>query len=271
MNIANIPRVALRGLSTTQEITQNPFNFVIDNVIRLIVKVLLPVPLASELIIYFKGPILALFAGVIIFFITLIFIIYSMVFTPLSQASTLSNLLQAGQPLTQNIQELNGYIDQGFSDTNTPAKDPFGGSGTDNMTITVNYHEVESFEFDGSGITETEQGIDIIPSGTYYATNKAYKLTGQPIIFDTLTGTTNTYVDQYGANIIEVTNTNSTVKTVYIHMSQVLVGNGVTVRPGQPIGIMGSTGMSTGPHLEYQVRLNSGGSWVTQNPLTYIN
>lgn len=162
-------------------------------------------------------------------------------------------------------------MESGFSDTNTPNKDPFGGSGTENMTITVNYHEVESFEFAGQGITETEQGIDIIPSGNYDATNKAYKLTGQPIIFDTLTGTTNTYVDHYGANILEVTNADRTVKTVYIHMSQVLVGNGVTVHPGQPIGIMGSTGMSTGPHLEYQVRLNQGGSWVTQNPLNYIN
>ena len=63
MNIANIPRVALRGLSTTQAITNNPLNFVLDNLIRLIVKVLIPVPLASELIIYFKGPILAFFAG----------------------------------------------------------------------------------------------------------------------------------------------------------------------------------------------------------------
>src|SRR5258708_8279817 len=241
MNIANIPRVALRGLSTTQTITNNPLNFVLDNLIRLIVKVLIPVPLAPELIIYFKGPILALFAGCILFFITLIFIIYTMLFAPTSSASTISNLL----PLGQNIQGLNGYIESGFSDTNIPTKDPFGGSGTDNMTITVNYHEVESFEFAGQGITETEQGIDIIPSGTYNATNKAYKLTGQPIIFDTLTGTTNTYIDQYGANIIEVTNADQSVKTIYIHMSQVLVGNGVTVHPGQPIGIMGSTGMST--------------------------
>jgi len=41
---------------------------------------------------------------------------------------------------------------------------------------------VESFEFAGQGIIETEHGIDIIPSGTYNATNNAYKLTGQPII-----------------------------------------------------------------------------------------
>ena len=267
MTIAKVTRQALKGIAATQTIAHNPFNLVIDNVIRLVVKVFIPIPLASELIIYFKGPILALLAGSILFFLTVIFIIFSMIVTPSSSASTSQTIPLAGQ----NIQGLNGYLEQGFSDTNTPTKNPFGGSGTDNMTITVNYHEVESFTFAGQGITETEQGIDIIPSEHYYATNKAYTITGQPIIFDAVTGITNVYVDQYGANIVEVINADQTVKTIYIHMSQVLVGNGVNIHPGQPIGIMGSTGMSTGPHLEYQVRLNHGGSWVTQNPLNYIN
>lgn len=270
MTLPQFTRVATKGISATQSITQNPFTLIIDSIIRLLVKAIIPVPLASELIIYFKGPLLALLGGIILFFITVVFIIFSMLFTSPSQASTLSGLFQT-TPNTQNIQALNGYVEPGFSDTNTPTKDPFGGTGTENMTITVNYQEVESFEFAGQGITETEQGIDIIPSGTYNATNKAYQLTGQPIIFDTLTGTTNTYVDQYGANIVEVTNADQTVKTVYIHMSQVLIGNGVTVHPGQPIGVMGSTGMSTGPHLEYQVRQKQNGNWVTQNPLDYIN
>jgi len=57
---------------------------------------------------------------------------------------------------------------------------------------------------------------------------------------------------------------------MYIHLSQILVGDNVTVRPGQPIGVMGSTGMSTEPHLEYQVRLNQGGNWIVQNPINYI-
>jgi len=271
MSIANLTRQTIRGIASTQSFSQNPLNFIVDNLVSLVIKILIPIPFASELIIYFKGPILAFFAGSIIFFITLIFIIYSMLFTPISQASSLSNLLHTGQLLPQDLQALNGYIETGFNDTNIPTKDPFGGLGTENMIITVNYHEVESFVFAGTGITETEQGIDIIPSGAYYTSNKAYKLTGQPIIFDTVTGTTNTYIDQYGANTVEVINADQSVKTIYIHLSQVLVGNGVTVHAGQPIGIMGSTGMSTGPHLEYQVRLNQGGSWVTQNPLNYLN
>src|SRR5690348_6164734 len=130
MNIINLTRQAVRGLSTTQTITRNPFNFIIDNLIRLVVKALIPIPLASELVIYFKGPIMAMFAGSILFFITLIFMIYSMLFAPATSASTLSNLLQNGQITAQSIQALNGYIEPGFSDTNIPTKDPFAGTGT---------------------------------------------------------------------------------------------------------------------------------------------
>jgi len=91
MNVINLTRQAVRGISTTQTITRNPFDFVVDNLIKLVVKALIPIPFTSELVIYFKGPILAMFAGSIFFFITLIFIIYSMQFAPSTSASTLSN------------------------------------------------------------------------------------------------------------------------------------------------------------------------------------
>jgi ABC-type multidrug transport system fused ATPase/permease subunit len=274
MNALQITRQALKGASTTKTVVTNPFGFALDNLIRIIVQALIPVPFASELVIYFKGPILAMIAGTILFFLTLLFIIITTLYSPFSTINSLANIVTGGitgQNLQQVIKSLNGYTEEGFSDTDIPNKNPFGGEGMDNTTITVNYHEIESFAFYGSQITETEQGIDIIPSAMYYGTNKAYKLTGLPIIFATVTGTTRTYVDGYGANTVEITNQKQSVKTIYIHLSQILVGNGVTVHPGQPIGVMGSTGMSTGPHLEYQVRLNQNGNWVTQDPTNYIN
>ena len=42
--------------------------------------------------------------------------------------------------------------------------------------------------------------------------------------------------------------------TLYAHLSQILVTRGDWVRPGTVIGLAGSTGRSTGPHLHYEIR-----------------
>ncbi len=56
------------------------------------------------------------------------------------------------------------------------------------------------------------------------------------------------------------------IETVYGHMSELLVKSGETVKRGQQLGMMGSTGRSTGPHLHYAVLVN--GNAV--NPNNYI-
>jgi len=62
------------------------------------------------------------------------------------------------------------------------------------------------------------------------------------------------WVGGYG-NLIEVDHGNG-LKTRYGHLSRVGVQTGDTVQRGQIIGLIGSTGRSTGPHLHYEVRLN---------------
>jgi murein DD-endopeptidase MepM/ murein hydrolase activator NlpD len=44
--------------------------------------------------------------------------------------------------------------------------------------------------------------------------------------------------------------------TGYAHMSRIAVGNGGRVRAGEVIGYVGSTGLSTGPHLHYELYRN---------------
>ena len=57
-----------------------------------------------------------------------------------------------------------------------------------------------------------------------------------------------------GGNCIKIKH-NSTYSTVYAHLSKFAVGikEGVRVKQGRIIGYVGSTGMSTGPHLHYEV------------------
>lgn len=62
----------------------------------------------------------------------------------------------------------------------------------------------------------------------------------------------NPWFGGYG-NYVVVEHPNGT-QTLYAHLSAVYVGVGVRVAKAQPIGEVGSTGRSTGPHLHFEVR-----------------
>jgi murein DD-endopeptidase MepM/ murein hydrolase activator NlpD len=62
------------------------------------------------------------------------------------------------------------------------------------------------------------------------------------------------YSGGYG-NLIEIDHGNG-LKTRYGHLSRIDIAVGDSVQRGQQIGLLGSTGRSTGPHLHYELRLN---------------
>ena len=88
---------------------------------------------------------------------------------------------------------------------------------------------------------------------------------GAPIVA-TLAGTAETVsYNSSAGNFVRINHGNGLV-TVYCHMSKQLVTQGEHVKQGQTIGLIGSTGVSTGPHLHFGVKVND----VYVDPDPYI-
>jgi len=101
------------------------------------------------------------------------------------------------------------------------------------------------------GIYKTHTGIDI---GAGYGTAVLAAVDGVV--------TTAAYDAGGYGNYIIIDHGNGN-KTLYAHMSQMSAAVGQTVTQGQTIGFVGSTGMSTGPHLHFEVYV--GGTRVDYN------
>lgn len=88
---------------------------------------------------------------------------------------------------------------------------------------------------DGDGLAE--------PGASWYA----------PVVA-THAGVVRVTLDSYPAgNHVWVSQSDGPWRTGYAHLALVTVITGQYVRAGEPIGLIGSTGVSSGPHLDYQV------------------
>ncbi|MEK7595482.1 MAG: M23 family metallopeptidase [Patescibacteria group bacterium] len=72
--------------------------------------------------------------------------------------------------------------------------------------------------------------------------------------------------DPFGLGLHIVIDHGNGYSTVYGHMRKLNVSVGQDVNKGQVIGLMGSTGRSTGPHLHFIIKYKG----VPQNPLRYV-
>ncbi|MEZ5654985.1 MAG: peptidoglycan DD-metalloendopeptidase family protein [Sphingobium sp.] len=93
-------------------------------------------------------------------------------------------------------------------------------------------------------------GYSRLHAGVDYAAR-----TGTPIY--AVTDGRVSYAGRHGGhgNYVKLTH-NGGLATGYAHMSRIAVHSGERVKRGQVIGYVGSTGLSTGPHLHYEVYRN---------------
>lgn len=105
------------------------------------------------------------------------------------------------------------------------------------------------------GYAKLHTGIDVGATGTIVAPDS-----GRVIMTITSTAYGNFTVIDHG--VID----GRRVTTAYAHQAQFLVREGQAVAKGEAIGIVGSTGYSTGPHLHFEVRED--GALV--DPMTWL-
>ncbi|MBE9260334.1 M23 family metallopeptidase [Dolichospermum sp. LEGE 00246] len=69
-----------------------------------------------------------------------------------------------------------------------------------------------------------------------------------------------------GYGLAVIINHGSAQQSLYGHMSEIFVQPGQWVEPGTVIGLVGSTGNSTGPHLHFEIRHLTQDGWVAVDP-----
>ena len=102
-------------------------------------------------------------------------------------------------------------------------------------------------------IVRKHEGIDIdneIGTPIYAAADGTIEFTGH----------------QGGYGLTLEINHGFSLKTLYGHLSKVLVREGQRVKRGELVARCGNSGLSTAPHLHYEVRVNG----VAQNPIDYF-
>jgi murein DD-endopeptidase MepM/ murein hydrolase activator NlpD len=63
-------------------------------------------------------------------------------------------------------------------------------------------------------------------------------------------------LDPNGAGLYVVVEVDSHARVFYCHLSEFRVRSGESVSPGQVIGLVGATGLATGPHVHFEVQVD---------------
>ncbi len=247
-------------IQAADRLRTDPLGLILDSLILVVANMLIPIPLVGNLILEFRGFALGAlgFLAVLVLFI---FLSLGVVFaTPLLIASGYLNSI-----FPQSVQA-NSQNDNSFADVSIPQQNPFGGSGLSLVTITAYFHDPNYFIAFG----RIHTGVDMVPNDNYFQNSKTYKASGKIIPLSSLSGMVNYYVDGDGGNTVVITNTQNSLRALFLHFSQVFVSTGQTIKAGTQLGVMGHTGFATADHLHYEIQVNNNGVWTPVDPLPYI-
>ena len=141
----------------------------------------------------------------------------------------------------------------------TPRPSPIGGNGNRGLIFPLIGSAVPSSPFGWR--LHPILGSWIMHSGRDFAAPE-----GTPVVA-ALSGKVVSSGDAGGYGLaVEIEHGNPLRRTLYGHLSELYVRAGDSVRQGEVIGRVGSTGLSTGPHLHFELRLPQDGGWVATDP-----
>lgn len=147
--------------------------------------------------------------------------------------------------------------------TETPYGNPIGLDRKELATITSPYNKVRVI----FGRRHVHKGMDIVPSGTWYAENPG-KGSTDAINYAIMSGEVRLFKDRFGAlcSYIE----NESYKLLYCHCDSFIAENNTQVKYGDPICYMGSTGFSTAPHTHIGLYQKNGNGWQMVDPTPFM-
>lgn len=157
-------------------------------------------------------------------------------------------LEESNDKLQSDIENFLSSVNNGSTGTVTPSNSSFIYPVNASITSPFGYrtHPV-------SGQQKLHTGTDFgAGSGTPVKASKE----GKVVYSGSYGGYGNTVIIDHGGGI----------QTLYAHNSRLAVSNGQTVKQGQVVSYVGSTGVSTGPHLHFEVRVNG----TPQDPMGYL-
>ncbi|MBM5815062.1 MAG: M23 family metallopeptidase [Cyanobacteria bacterium K_Offshore_surface_m2_239] len=141
----------------------------------------------------------------------------------------------------------------------TPRPAPIGGNGNRGLIFPLIGAAVPTSPFGWR--QHPILGSWIMHSGNDYAAPE-----GTPVVA-ALSGQVVSSGDAGGYGLaVEIEHGKPSRRTLYGHLSEIYVRPGDSVRQGEVIGRVGSTGLSTGPHLHFELRLPQNGGWVAIDP-----